>query len=362
MRKALLILCVVGAAAVALAHGGRNSGDRGWGNRPVNVVAHGLSTGGGTLTGDLTLPAAGTLFFDGRSNWSSPADNQMMLSDSAKTAANQACFVTGVTANYLDLMQSDCSTALNLRARNILASNHVGIAGTAAAYWSGSNVALESYGLGQLEICNKLSDCTPSGILDIATNPNTLTLLQSDGTTPLDLNFGTATLAEYERHIDINIGSVGQGVTSPTETTIGTAGCLTFNADAEHVLLTHDMPDDWSGGNITLNVHWAPESAMADGETVKWDIQYRAIEEGETLTNGDVAEASATYTQSGAGTQYEFLETSITLLAADPNQPLTANDEIPIHFDRDMTGDTFAGDACVVQWHLAYNSTMIPTH
>ena len=101
-------------------------------------------------------------------------------------------------------------------------------------------------------------------------------------------------------------------------------------------------------------------TAIADAETVKFDITYRSIAEGETLTNGTVATATITYTQSGAGTDLELIESEITLAFDDSNQPLAAGDYVGVTFNRDFTTDTYAADANVFLWYVEYGSTGLP--
>ena len=64
-----------------------------------------------------------------------------------------------------------------------------------------------------------------------------------------------------------------------------------------------EVPSDWDGASdMTLVIHWYPTTgdAVANGETVKWDITYRSIADGEAVTNGTAVSATATFTGGGS--------------------------------------------------------------
>jgi hypothetical protein len=44
------------------------------------------------------------------------------------------------------------------------------------------------------------------------------------------------------------------------------------------------------------------------------------------------------------------------------DQPLTAGDTVGIVFNRDVTTDTYSGDACIAKWEFKYTSVGIPNH
>lgn len=176
---------------------------------------------------------------------------------------------------------------------------------------------------------------------------------------------GGLIIPEYTRHFDVMPSSALLGPTAPTVDVQDTFAGLGFDADAEAAYLDIEVPDEWVGiSDMTLEVVWMPESgdAIADTETVKWDISYRSIADGEAVDNGTVATATATYTQSGAGTDKELIKTEITLDYDGANQPLTIGDTLGIKFDRDVTGDTYSGKAIVVRWELYYTANRPGTH
>lgn len=164
-----------------------------------------------------------------------------------------------------------------------------------------------------------------------------------------------------ERHIAIYIGATKKGSTPPTESTIGTVIVDVFNRNVEESFIAVEVPSDWDGvTDIKLEVHWLPVTAMADTETVIWEISYRVKTTNEAVDGGSVTSASTTYTQSGAGTAKERIDTTITIPYGDTDNPIVAGDIILIKFIRDFTNDTFAGDAGVIMWGIELNSNTIP--
>ena len=160
----------------------------------------------------------------------------------------------------------------------------------------------------------------------------------------------------------ISVGAVLGGATAPTELDVGDSRGLDFDADAEQVRFSRRVPDDWDGvSDLFLDVIWSndPGAALADTNTVIWDINFRSRATAETVGGGTVATGTATYTQSGAGTDGEQFETAITIDHDNVNQPLTAGDILHVTFDRDVTGDTYASGAIVLGWVLRYSSNTL---
>lgn len=163
----------------------------------------------------------------------------------------------------------------------------------------------------------------------------------------------------FTREAVIQAGSATLGATPPVETTVGTSRALCFDADAEEVYFTFEVPSDWDGlGDMNLILEWFPESgaAIADGETVIWESDYRSLAAAEIIDNGSLVTATTTYTQSGAGTDKETIATSLVLDFDSANQPLTAGDHAVFQLNRDFTTDTYASDVCLFQMLIAYEA------
>ena len=175
----------------------------------------------------------------------------------------------------------------------------------------------------------------------------------------------TVYFPDYHRSIDINASAAAVGGTAPQGTITGTFYGLAFDADAEVAYFEVEVPEDWDGSSdMALKIYWHPEDgdAPADTETVKWDATYRSIDEGEAVDNGTAVDITGTYTQSGAGTDKELIETEITIDYDDTDQPLAVGDLIGFVFNRDVTTDTYSGDGIVLRWEVDYTSNSLPVH
>lgn len=173
----------------------------------------------------------------------------------------------------------------------------------------------------------------------------------------------TVILSGYIRHHDIMASSAILGPTAPSAVTIGTFRGLGFDADAEQAFFAPEVPTDWNEtSDMALVVHWFPTSgdAVANGETVKWDISYRSIAEGEAVDRGTAVTITATFTGGASETDKEHYETILIIDFDNADQPLSVDDDIGFQFDRDKTGDTYSGAGIVYKWDLVYTSNTIP--
>lgn len=171
--------------------------------------------------------------------------------------------------------------------------------------------------------------------------------------------------ASYTRHHDLTAGAAVLGPNAPTPTTVGTARGLGFDNDNETAHFTVEVASEWDGAsNMTFHVHWYPTSgdAVAEDETVKWDITYRSIADGEAVDNGTAVVATATFTGLVGETDKESYETSITIVYTGGNQPLTVGDYLYIQFDRDVSTDDYSGAGIVTAWELEYTAIALATH
>jgi len=169
----------------------------------------------------------------------------------------------------------------------------------------------------------------------------------------------------YTRSKVISASAAGVGVTAPTATITGTFYGLGFDADAETAYFKYEVQEDWDGSSdMVLKIYWSPTNGdvIANGETVKFDASYRSIAEGEAIDNGTAVDITETYTQSGAGTDKEYIITEITIDYDNGNQPLTKGDIVGIVFNRDVTTDTYSGDAIVSQWEIDFTSVTLSVH
>ena len=147
------------------------------------------------------------------------------------------------------------------------------------------------------------------------------------------------------------------GATPPTQDT--TRNGLAFDADAETVDWSVRVPSDWDGASdITLRLHYHGESgdAVADTETIIWATTINSIAAGEAVDAGTEQTPGVTYTQSGAGTDKELIQSDITIDYDSGDQPLASGDLLHITLNRNVSGDTYSGGAVLLFAELIYNT------
>lgn len=144
----------------------------------------------------------------------------------------------------------------------------------------------------------------------------------------------------------------------------GIYGYWFFDADAESICTTVNIPEDWDGASdMVFKVMWTNEggTAIGDGETVIWDVDFHVakVDGSSTVVAGTDANATATYTQTGAGTDYQVQVTSITLDYDNANQPLAAGDILGLELRREFSTDTYGSDAYFYHAWIEYQSTNV---
>lgn len=134
-----------------------------------------------------------------------------------------------------------------------------------------------------------------------------------------------------------------------------------FDADAEQIGVSFRVPDDWDGASdLTLRLVWHPQSGTAIGntETVIWKFTYHVVNKaGEACDNGTQVAGSVTYTQSGAGTDKEVIDSEIALDYDNANQPILPGDTVTGKVHIDFTTMTYAADVVLMHLELQYNSS-----
>ena len=224
------------------------------------------------------------------------------------------------------------------------------------------------------------------GPIDPDTDPNQWASIYHDGTSGettgadmriktgagnirLEPKTGDVIFPVYTQHIDIQMGSAVVGPTAPTLTTGpgGLTRCLLFDADAEAAHFIVELGGDYldaATSDIMLNIEWYTESGdvIADKEQVVFQLEYRSIdyENQEPVDNGNITTATATYTQSGAGTDKQSDDTMLTMDADDADNPINPNELLQMKFTRNVTaeaGNSYSGGAvvCNVSFHFPAN-------
>ena len=173
---------------------------------------------------------------------------------------------------------------------------------------------------------------------------------------------GAITTTAYERHIQIDAKADGTVANQPTQVDFGTVGGLQFaTTGTKYSYAQFEVPDDWDGTDIYIEIDWFPDSgAMTGTDTVEWVINYRCIAEGESILNGTVKTLSVI--DSSDYTQYQTKHTRFTLPFNDANQPITKQDHIYLQVTRNTaTANDWAGSATVTAYEVIYNSIGLPT-
>jgi hypothetical protein len=152
----------------------------------------------------------------------------------------------------------------------------------------------------------------------------------------------------------------GNAATNPTPDAFGTVGGLVFpTTGSKYAYFQWEVPLDWTGGNMTVEIDWVPFSgAMSGTDTVKWDIDYVSKAEGEDL-NGTATAVPVTIDADIA--QYISTHTPFTLAYNDANNPLVHEDHIYFRISRDTgVANDFAGSVMITAFELLYTSNGIP--
>jgi hypothetical protein len=185
------------------------------------------------------------------------------------------------------------------------------------------------------------------------------------GTGNLRLKSGSTpiTTDPYVRHVQIQAALTGIPAAQPASIAIGTASAIQFASSglSKYAYCQWEVPSDWAGDDVVIEIDWCPDSgAMTAPDAVKWDVEYRAVAEGDSITGGTVA--TGTVTVSITTPQYAFTHSAFTLAFDDANQPLTKQDHVFFKFTRDTTvANDFSGTAAITEYEVVYNSIGIPT-
>lgn len=175
------------------------------------------------------------------------------------------------------------------------------------------------------------------------------------------LNAGS--IQTYERHVQVPPILSGKTANQPTPEDNFTAGGLLFDTGpaTQYTFLQWEIPDDWDSiSDIIIEIDWYPTTAMTGSDTIKWDMEYRSIEELEGVNNGTAVTAS--YTELAPRSQWQFKHSPIIFYYDNVNQPLTRQDHLFVKVSRDIgVANDFAGDVVITEFEIIYNSIAVPT-
>ena len=153
-----------------------------------------------------------------------------------------------------------------------------------------------------------------------------------------------------ERHLRVGAASWNGGVSAPTQNFTGVFVTLDFdNLTDDEAHYTLIVPSRWkTDTDIEFAVDWFYDGAP-DAGTVCWGLEYKGIKAGEA-----VAGAGVTITKVSAGnhTSGQMVRTTFTakILAAN----LEEHDTIGLRLYRDVSADTLATDARLLNAHFHF--------
>lgn len=177
----------------------------------------------------------------------------------------------------------------------------------------------------------------------------------------IDAN-GVVVVPSFERHIQIAATPSGNAAAQADTVTIGTATGLQFSSSVDNYSgCQWEIPDDWAGDNIKIELDWMPDSGATSGtDTVEFIVEYRSITVGEAINNGTAA--TVTVTDSGDYARYTTIHASFTIPFDDANQPLMKQDHIYFLIHRNtLVANDFTGTVTITAYEIVYNSVSIPT-
>ena len=179
-------------------------------------------------------------------------------------------------------------------------------------------------------------------------NTNYLSLA-SDG------EIGLTGTARVTRHLRVGAGSWNHGASAPTAGFEGVFATQDFDAATDDecfftLIVPHrlDLTVD-----VEFVVDWFYDGAQDNG-TVCWGLEYKSIKDGEAVTG---AGTTITKTSAGTHTTGQMVRTTFTtkILAAN----LECCDSLGLRLYRDVSGDTLATDARLINTHFHFTQNKL---
>lgn len=188
-----------------------------------------------------------------------------------------------------------------------------------------------------------------------------------------DISADEITLTEYTRTEAVEVGAAFTGVVAPNvQNIVDSAGLVMSRAlgfdssHGEYAIIQWPVPFDWVGtSDITLRIVWTNEDgdALVHTEDVDWYVDIRVLAIGEAMESAAATTYSGTYTQVGAGTDSELIQTEVILDYDDITNGISPGDEIFIQLSRNKgstESNSYSGDASTMQWIFVFKSNTVP--
>jgi len=189
-----------------------------------------------------------------------------------------------------------------------------------------------------------------------------------NGTNP-QIRWGSGTtldLSNYTRHHDIPIEAGALGVTSPTLVSIGTFRCRRFDASAEEIYVSVEVPTEWNGASdmvLSMAAYTESGDVLGNGEVIEFDVDYRSVAEGQPYDNGTATTIHPSVTGGGSEPDKGLYLITAVVDYDDTNQPLADEDTIGFVINRDVgASDTYSGAVDVCRVQLIYTANALGTH
>ena len=184
---------------------------------------------------------------------------------------------------------------------------------------------------------------------------------EADTLLVLKINKSDGIVDVYERHIQIPALLTGTPANQPDAVDYFTAGGLQFSTTgAKNAFFQWELPDDWDGTDVTIEIDWfCSNAAMSGTATVQWTVEYRTTPEG-GLHNAGTSK-TLTITNDDDNAQYLSIHSPAVMPYNDANQPLAKQDHIYFKVSRNTgVANDFGGSVVITAFEIIYNSVKIP--
>lgn len=123
------------------------------------------------------------------------------------------------------------------------------------------------------------------------------------------------------------------------------------NAQEKEMHFTAQLPHSYMPGtDIIAHVHWMPQSIMADGETVKWGLEYAWQNIGDTYSSSDsYGTVYGVEIASGSIGQNKHLMTNLTVIPGNVPDDKEESSMLICRIFRDSSEDTYTGAAILLE-------------
>lgn len=197
---------------------------------------------------------------------------------------------------------------------------------------------------GQVGVLTSTPDSTLQVVGDVRLGADTTNYFETlaDGEVRLH---GTA---KVSNHIRVSAPSWKGGVSAPTEAFVGVVPVLSFDAASDDIVHYSIIVPFRIGAGTTMGfeVDWTYTGEQDNG-TVCWAVEFISLEAGEAVDGGTttISKVSAGTHTSGQLVRTSFVST-LTGLAA--------HDVVGVKLYRDVSADTLAADAELIQTHFHF--------